>query len=76
MKGLCSKTGIEAASLAGALTGSSILRISGKVDIAEWSIGTITILDIVIGIVIGTSLTKESLVELQFSYRRLLSNHF
>ena len=62
---LALKTGIPAAPLAGALIGASILSISGKVDIAEWPIGTRTILEIGIGTVIGTSLTKNSLVDLQ-----------
>ena len=35
---LALKTGIPAAPLAGALIGSSILSISGKVDIADWPI--------------------------------------
>ena len=59
------KTGIPAAPLAGALIGASLLSISGKVDIAEWPIGTRTILEIGIGTVIGTSLTRDSLVDLQ-----------
>ena len=59
------KTGIPAAPLAGALIGASILlSISGKVDVAEWPIGTRTILEIGIGTVIGTSLTKDSLVDI------------
>ena len=62
---LALKTGIPAAPLAGALIGASILSISGKVEAAAWPNGTRTILEIGIGIVIGTSLTKESLVELQ-----------
>ena len=62
---LALKTGIPGAPLAGALIGASIVSISGKIDIAEWPIGTRTILEIGIGTVIGTSLTKESLVELQ-----------
>jgi len=63
------KTGIPAAPLAGALIGTSILSISGKVNIAEWPIGTRTILEIGIGTVIGTSLTKESLVDIQNLWR-------
>ena len=59
------KTGIPAAPLAGALIGASILSISGKVDAAIWPNGTRTILEIGIGTVIGSSLTKDSLVELQ-----------
>ena len=59
------KTGLPAAQLAGALIGASILSISGKVDSASWPNGTRTILEIGIGTVIGTGLTKSSLVELQ-----------
>ena len=62
---LALKTGIPAAPLAGALIGASMLSISGKVDAAIWPNGTRTILEIAIGTVIGTSLTKNSLVELQ-----------
>ena len=62
---LALKTGIPAAHLAGALIGASILSISGKVDSASWPNDTKTILEIGIGTVIGTSLTKSSLVELQ-----------
>ena len=66
---LALKTGIPAAPLAGALIGASILSISGKVDIAVWPIGTRTILEIGIGTVIGTSLTKDSLVDIQNLWR-------
>ena len=66
---LALKTGIPAAPLAGALIGASILSISGKVEIAEWPIGTRTILEIGIGTVIGTSLTKDSLVDIQSLWR-------
>ena len=59
---LALKTGIHAAPLAGALIGASILSISGKFYLAEWPIGTITILEIGIETVIGTSLTKDSLI--------------
>ena len=52
-------TGIPAAPLAGALVGASILSINGKVGLAEWPTGTRTILEIGIGTVIGTSLTKS-----------------
>ena len=57
---LALKTGIPTAPLAGDLIGASILSISGKVDIAEWPIGSRTILEIGIGTVIGSSLTKDS----------------
>ena len=62
---LALKTGIPAAPLAGALIGASILSISGKVETAIWPNGTRTILEIGIGTVIGSSLTKDSLIELQ-----------
>jgi len=62
---LALKTGIPAAPLAGALIGASILSISGKVDVAVWPNGTRTLLEVGIGTVIGTSLTKDSVVELQ-----------
>ena len=66
---LALKTGIPASPLAGALIGASIPSISGKVDPAEWPIGTRKILEIGIGTVIGTSLTKDSLVDLQILWR-------
>ena len=66
---LALKTGIPAAPLAGALIGASIFSISGKIDFAEWPNGTRTFLEIGIGTVIGTSLTKDSLVELQNLWR-------
>ena len=62
---LALKTCTPAAPLAGALIGSSILSISGKANIAVWPIDTRTILEIGISKVIGISLTKDSLVELQ-----------
>jgi len=62
---LALKTGIPAAPPAGALIGASILSVSGKIDLAQWPNGTRTILEIGIGTVIGTSLTKDSLLELQ-----------
>ena len=67
--GLALKTGIPAAPLAGALIGASLLSISDKIDVAEWPNGTRTLLEIGIGTVIGTSLTKNSLVDLQTLWR-------
>ena len=63
------KTGIPAAPLAGALLGASILSISGKVEVANWPTGTRTLLEVGIGTVIGTSLTRESLSELQLLWK-------
>ena len=63
------KTGIPAAPLAGALLGASLLSISGKVEVANWPTGTRTLLEVGIGTVIGTSLTRESLSELQLLWK-------
>ena len=59
------KTGIPAAPLAGALIGASLVSISGKIPIANWPSGTRTVLEIGIGTVIGTSLTRDSIVDIQ-----------
>ena len=66
---LALKTGIPAAPLAGALIGASLVSVSDKVAIAEWPNGTRTILEIGIGTVIGTTLTKDSLIDLQTLWR-------
>ena len=66
---LALKTGIPAAPLAGALLGASILSLSGKIEVANWPVGTRTILEIGIGTVIATSLTKDSLNELQILWK-------
>tara|TARA_B100000886_G_C20231488_1_gene410747 strand:+ start:77 stop:472 length:396 start_codon:yes stop_codon:yes gene_type:complete len=68
-RALALKTGIPALPIAGALIWASILSISGKVDPAEWPIETRTILKIGIRTVNGTSLTKDSLVDLQILWR-------
>ena len=75
-RALALKTGIPAAPLAGALLGSRILSISGKVNFTDWAIGTRTILEIIIGTVIGKSLTKESLVDLQSLWRPAIFYNF
>ena len=62
---LALKTGIPAAPLAGALIGASLLSVSSNIEVAQWPSGTRTILEIGIGTVIGTGLTKNSLLELQ-----------
>jgi len=66
---LALKTGIPAGPLAGALIGASILSISGKLEPASWPNGTRTIIEIGIGTVIGTSLTKNSLADLQMLWK-------
>ena len=62
---LCLFTGIPAAPLAGALLGAGIVSMSGQLEIAEWPVGTKTILQIGIGTIIGTGLTRDSLDQLQ-----------
>ncbi len=58
-------TGIPAAPIAGALLGAGLLSMSGHFEPVQWPPGTKTVLQIGIGTVIGTGLTKESLVQLQ-----------
>tara|TARA_Y100001970_G_scaffold217203_1_gene265982 strand:+ start:7738 stop:8256 length:519 start_codon:yes stop_codon:yes gene_type:complete len=65
-------TGIPAASLLGAIIGAGILSASGRLDIAEWPLGTKTVLGIGIGTVIGTGINKETLGELQNLWRPAL----
>ena len=46
--------------------------MSGKVDLAQWPVGTRTALEIGIGTVIGTGLTRASLDQLQTLWRPAL----
>ena len=62
-------SGIPAAPLAGALLGAGLLSMSGKLDMACWPSGTRTALEIGIGTVIGTGLTRASLTQLQLLWR-------
>ena len=66
---LALRTGIPAAPLAGALLGAGMVSMSGRLDIAAWPTGTRTALEIGIGVVIGTSLTRASLEQLQELWR-------
>ena len=62
---LALRTGIPAAPLAGALLGAGLVSLSGRLDLAQWPLGTRTALEIGIGTVIGTSLTSAALSELR-----------
>ena len=66
---LAIRTGIPAAPLAGALLGAGLVSMSGKVEAAQWPLGTRTALEIAIGTVIGTSLTSTALAELRQLWR-------
>ncbi len=66
------RTGIPAAPLAGALLGAGLVSMSGRLDVAEWPSGTRTAIEIAIGTVIGTGLTKSSLGELQSLWKPAL----
>ena len=66
---LAIKTGIPAAPLAGALIGASIVSIRGKLPVSDWQNGTRTLLEIFIGTVIGTTLTKDSISDLQVLWK-------
>ena len=65
-------SGIPAAPLAGALLGAGLVSMSGKMELAQWPIGTRTVLEIGIGTVIGTGLTRASLDQLQVLWRPAL----
>ena len=69
---LALRTGIPAAPLAGALLGAGMVSMSGKLEIAAWPSGTRTVLEIGIGVVIGTSLTRASLEQLQLLWKPAL----
>ena len=66
---LALKTGIPAAPLAGALLGAGIVSMSGQLEPATWPPGTRTVLEIGIGTVIGTGLTRASLEQLQLLWK-------
>ena len=61
--------GIPAAPLAGALLGAGIVSMSGQLEPATWPPGTRTVLEIGIGTVIGTGLTRASLEQLQILWK-------
>ena len=69
---LALRTGIPAAPLAGDLLGAGIVSMSGKHEIAAWPSGTRTALEIGIGVVIGTSLTRASLEQLKLLWKPAL----
>ena len=62
-------SGIPAAPLAGALLGAGIVSMSGQLETATWPTGTRTVLEIGIGTVIGTGLTRASLEQLQLLWK-------
>ncbi|MBT66392.1 MAG: AbrB family transcriptional regulator [Synechococcus sp. NP17] len=66
---LATRTGIPAAPLAGALIGAALVSMSGRLEVAQWPAGTRTGLEIAIGTVIGTGLTKASLDQLQLLWK-------
>ncbi|EAQ70285.1 AbrB family transcriptional regulator [Synechococcus sp. WH 8101] len=66
---LALRTGIPAAPLAGALLGAGLVSMSGRLPVAEWPHGTRTALEIGIGTVIGTGLTRDALHQLQQLWR-------
>jgi len=62
-------TGIPAAPLAGALLGAGLVSMTGRLEVAQWPLGTRTVLEIAIGTVIGTGLTSTALIELRQLWR-------
>ncbi len=69
---LALRSGIPAAPLAGALLGAGLLSLSGRLETAQWPVGTRTALEIAIGTVIGTGITAGAMGELQRLWRPAL----
>jgi membrane AbrB-like protein len=69
---LALRTGIPAAPLAGALLGAALVSVTGRLDVAQWPLGSRTVLEIGIGTVIGTGLTGNALLELRQLWRPAL----
>jgi membrane AbrB-like protein len=69
---LALRSGIPAAPLAGALLGAGLVSLSGRLELAQWPLGTRTALEIGIGTVIGTSLTNNALTELRHLWKPAL----
>ena len=69
---LALRTGIPAAPLAGALLGAGLVSMSGRLETAQWPLGTRTLLEIGIGTVIGTGLTSTAVTELRQLWRPAL----
>ncbi len=65
-------TGIPAGPLLGSILGAGLLSISGQLEIANWPLGTKTVLGIGIGTVIGTGINRETLGELQSLWKPAL----
>ena len=65
-------TGIPAAPLLGAIIGAGLLSITGKIEVANWPLGTKTLLGIGIGTVIGTGINRDTLGELQVLWKPAL----
>ena len=58
-------SGIPAAPLLGSILAAGCLSVSGQMEPAQWPIGTKTLLGIGVGTVIGTSINRDTLSELQ-----------
>ena len=69
---LALRTGIPAAPLAGALLGAALVSVTGRLEVAQWPVGSRTLLEIGIGTVIGTGLTGTALLELRQLWRPAL----
>ncbi len=65
-------SGIPAAPLLGAMLGAGLLSISGQLDVADWPLGTKTVLGIGIGTVIGTGINPDTIEELQVLWKPAL----
>jgi hypothetical protein len=69
---LALRTGLPAAPLAGALLAAGLVSASGRLEPAQWPLGTRTLLEIAIGTVIGTSISAAALSDLRQLWRPAL----
>jgi membrane AbrB-like protein len=69
---LAQRTGIPSAGLVGALLGAALVSVSGRLELAQWPLGTRTCLQIAIGTVIGTGLTAGTVSQLGTLWRPAL----
>ncbi|MFN9618312.1 MAG: AbrB family transcriptional regulator [Synechococcaceae cyanobacterium] len=69
---LAQRTGIPSAALVGALLGAGLVSMSGRLELADWPVGTRIFLQIAIGTVIGTGLTATTVRQLGTLWRPAL----
>ncbi len=65
-------TGLPGGPLLGSILGAGLLSISGQLEVADWPLGTKTVLGVGIGTVIGTGINRDTLGELKLLWKPAL----